>query len=94
MADIDQETAKLRWPGYEITGAGRIGVVHECCRKVVLVSTPIEAQVISRERCGKSCSHIIAPDGRWHVIRKLDEPTRGRNTAETFGNIAALMERD
>jgi len=94
MASIDQETAKLRWPGYEVSGAGRIAVVCQCNHRVVLATTPIEAHVIQQERCGKMCSQLICPEGGWHVIRKLDEPTRGRNTAETFGNIAALMERD
>jgi hypothetical protein len=94
MASIDQETARLRWPGYEVSGAGRIAVVCQCNYRVVLATTPLEAAVIQQERCGKMCSHVISPEGGWHVIRKLDESVRGRNTAETCGNIAALMERE
>jgi hypothetical protein len=93
MANIDQETAKLRWPGYDVSGDGRLAVVCQCNRRVVLATTPIEAHVIQQERCGKMCSQLICPEGGWHVIRKLDESTRGRNN-ETSGNIAALMERD
>ena len=94
MASIDKATAELRWFGYEVSGAGRIAVVCQCNRRVVLASTPLEAHVIQQERCGKMCSHIICPEGGWHVIRNLDEPTRGRNNTETCGNIAALMERE
>lgn len=92
-SSIDRATAQLRWPGYEVSGAGRIAVVCQCNRKVVLVTSPLEAAVIQQERCGQHCSHMIAPEGRWHLLRKLDEPTRNRNN-ETFGNIAALMERE
>jgi hypothetical protein len=94
MGSIDKATAELRWQGYEISGAGRIAVVCQCNRRVVLATTPLEAAVIQQERCGKMCSQLICPEGGWHTIRKLDERTRGRNTAETYGNIAALMERD
>jgi hypothetical protein len=94
MASIDKATAQLRWQGYEISGDGRIAVVCQCNRRVVLATTPLEAAVIQQERCGKMCSQLICPEGGWHLIRKLDEPTLGRDTAETRGNIAALMERD
>jgi hypothetical protein len=94
MRSIDKATAELRWQGYETSGAGRIAVVCQCNRRVVLATTPLEAAVIQQERCGQHCSHMIAPEGGWHVIRKLDEPTRGRSNTETYGNIAALMERD
>jgi hypothetical protein len=92
--NINLATARLRWTGYEVSGDGRLAVVYECCRKVVLVQTPIEASVLRQERCGQHCSYKIAPEGGWHKISKLDDPRRDRNNAETFGNIAALMEQD
>ena len=72
MASIDKATAELRWPGYTVTGDGRLAVVCHCNRRVVLASTPLEAAVIQQERCGQHCSHVIAPEGGWHQIKKLD----------------------
>ena len=93
-SSIDRATAQLRWPGYEVSGAGRIAVVCQCNPEGrpghVAAGSRSDSQ---QERCGQHCSHMIAPEGRWHLLRKLDEPTRNRNN-ETFGNIAALMERE
>jgi hypothetical protein len=74
MASIDKATAELRWQGYEISGDGRLAVVYECCRKVVLVQTPLEASVLQQERCGQNCSYRISPEGGWHAVKELDRP--------------------
>jgi hypothetical protein len=91
MASIDKETAALRWLGYEITGDGRIAVVYECCRKVVLVQTPLEGQVLQQERCSRICSHHIVPDGAWHKVHKLDRKIEPRYEP-VF--VSKIWERD
>ena len=91
MAEIDKATAALRWPGYEITGDGRFVVIYECCRKVVLVQTPLEAQVLQQEKCSRICSHKIVPDGRWHKVSKLDRKIESHQ-APIF--VSRIWERD
>ena len=74
MASIDTATAKLKWPGYEVTGAGRIAVVQHCNRKVVLCVNQMEAVLAQRNRCGQHCRHMIEPRGGWHLVKQLDVP--------------------
>jgi len=66
MASIDIATARQRWPGYEISGVGRIACVLHCNRRVVLCDGPMMANQITSERCGPDCSHIICPYGGFH----------------------------
>lgn len=63
-----------RWPGYGITGTGSLAVVLECCRKVVLVMTPLHAHALAGEPCCVTCSHAAAPGAGLHRVHKLDTP--------------------
>jgi len=67
-------TAAMRWPGYDITGAGSLAVVLECSRRVVLVQTPLEAAALASEKCCEICSHVAAPGAGLHRVHKLDTP--------------------
>jgi hypothetical protein len=64
--------AHRRWPGYAVTGAGSLAVVLECCRRVLLVQTPLEAQALAAEKCCGTCSRAAAPGAGMHRVHKLD----------------------
>src|SRR5437763_2119847 len=64
--------ARLRWPSYDVTGAGSLAVVLHCARKVALVLTPLEACVLADDHCGQVCRRRIAQG--WHEIHTLDAP--------------------
>lgn len=89
MASIDQQTAALRWPSYQIEGSGRCAVVLECTRRVVLCLDPISANAVAASHCGPGCCHEISPYGNWHKSRTLDIYPQPPIYA---GRIAALME--
>jgi hypothetical protein len=63
-----------RWPGYEVTGAGPLAVVLECCRRVVLVQMPLQAHALAGEQCCATCSHSAAPGAGLHGIVELEQP--------------------
>jgi hypothetical protein len=65
MQSINYETAKLRWPYYEIIGDGRMAVVCHMHRKVELCQTPMLARAVAAEKCRTNC----VPE-----IKLLDEP--------------------
>jgi hypothetical protein len=71
-SSINHATVALRWPGYEISGSGRVAVILECQRKVVLVSSPMEAAALMAERCGQYCGHMQDQWQGWHKTRVLD----------------------
>jgi hypothetical protein len=66
--------ARLRWPGYAVTGAGSVAVVLECSRRVLLVQTPLEAQALAAEKCCDICSHVAAPGANLHRIVEMEQP--------------------
>lgn len=86
---ITRATAGLRWPGYRIEGEGTVACVLECCLTVRLVQTPMEANMVTSERCCAGCSHVHAPYAGFHKQRNLDAPAV---QARYDGRLAALME--
>lgn len=71
--------ARLRWPGYQIQGAGSIAVVWECSHRVVLTMTPMEAAALAADPCCATCDHGRAPGANLHHIHTLEprqEPQR------------------
>lgn len=65
--------ARLRFPNWDITGAGPIAVVLKCCRKMVLCTWPLQAQTVRAESCGTYCQHSKAPSENWHYFHVLNE---------------------
>lgn len=81
--------ARLRWPDYEITGAGALAVLHECSRKVILCSLPMEAQQIAAECCGATCN-LGDRFHQWHQLVELDRP---KPRHFDVGRSRAMLER-
>jgi hypothetical protein len=85
------EMAKRRWNHCTVSGAGNIAVVLNCQYRVVLCSTPIEAQAIASTKCcPENCAHGVL-EGRWHEIVELKPPVP---RSRLRGNFAAFMEAD
>lgn len=74
MQSINFDTANLRWPGYTITGDGRMAVVCHCHRTVQLCQTPMLARAVANEKCRTNC----VPE-----LKLLEEPQQ-RYVANTM----------
>ncbi len=69
---IAPEMARLRYPSYSVGGGeGTLAVVLECCSKVVIVKTPMEAHALVNEKCGTNCRHGAQA---WHRIDRIIRP--------------------
>ena len=79
------EMAASRFPGYRISGNGKIAVVLNCAYKVVLVQTPLEACVLVAQPCKETdCFH---GEHRWHKIVRLQR-------TETVKKTPVIWERE
>src|ERR1700747_3528146 len=87
---IHKAIAHLRWPDFEITGAGPLAVVLTCSRKVILCAMPIQAQQIAAERCGATCN-LGDRFHQWHQTAELDQP-KPRHQFDA-GRSRAMLER-
>jgi hypothetical protein len=74
-AEIYKEIARLKWPGYQVSGDGKIAVVLVCQCRVVLCEIPLAAEPIRAAECA-ACRNVFGDKQIHHRVVVLTEPTK------------------